>query len=403
MPTLPWISASVGALIALLLSTLGAFLSVWIVVPAFTFAVLPLAVGAPEMSPWLLVGNAIATGWALTLKPAWLSRAALGFGLVGLLLSSLPLMQMPNTVHRATLNLEGALRSNGHGSLPPTVLAQMRSRPFNLADVFRGIPLPAVRHDGAIPFASPDGVPLTLEVYRPPQRGKHPTLLVLYGGAWQNGKPTDNAAFNRYLAAQGYTVIALDYRHAPRYQFPTQIRDVQTALTWIRDRADEYEVDLDRLAVMGRSAGAQLAMLLAYTTMPSPVRAVVNYYGPVDLAEGYRHPPIPDPIDTRAVLENFLGYTPDQAPDLYQHASPIHAIRSDLPPTLSIYGQRDRVVEPKFGRLLHNQLQVRDNLSILIELPWADHAFDAVFNGVSNQLALFYTERFLASILKPHA
>jgi hypothetical protein len=78
----------------------------------------------------------------------------------------------------------------------------------------------------------------------------------------------------------------------------------------------------------------------------------VNYYGPVDLASGWRRPPRPDPAKVRAILEAFIGGTPDQKPEHYQHASPITWVSKASAPTLSIYGSRDHIVEARFGRML---------------------------------------------------
>lgn len=387
-----------------LFSGLGFFLSLWIVVPAPTFALLPLSVGAPEVSPWLIVGNAIAALLALSQYQHPLGRIALVASVVGLLLSSLPLSQLPAAQRAMTMTMQQNLgienldQENLNYKLPS--LLQMRPQPFRWVDTFRGIPLTAVRHDSGIVFAEIENERLTLDVYRPPTPGRYPTIVVIYGGAWQNGNPSLDADFNRYMAAQGYTMIAIDYRHAPRYQFPSQLLDVQRAMQFIQQHAADYDVDLDRMAVMGRSAGAHLAMLLAYQPDATPIRAVVNYYGPVDLAAGYQDPPVPDPIDTRAVLEAFLGGSPQQVPEQYELASPIHYIKPNLPPTLLIYGSRDHVVEAKYGQQLLDRLQASGNTAVLLEIPWAEHAFDAVFSGVSNQLALYYTGRFLAWALQ---
>ena len=199
---------------------------------------------------------------------------------------------------------------------------------------------------------------------------------------------------------QGYTVVTLDYRHAPQFRYPAQLEDVQTALSFIQTQADALEIDRQRIALLGRSAGAHLASLAAYGQSPLAIRAVVNYYGPTNLTEGYNDPPVPDPIDTRAVLEAFLGGNPDRVPQIYQDASPVNHISSNLPPSLLVYPGRDHIVLPKFGRQLYEKLQAAGDRAVLLEIPWADHAFDAVFNGVSNQLVLYYTERFLAWALR---
>ena len=159
------------------------------------------------------------------------------------------------------------------------------------------------------------------------------------------------------MAARDYSVIVVDYRHAPKYKFPAQLEDVTTALQYIRARGDELEVDPERMAVMGRSAGGHLALLAAYQQDAIPFRAVVNYYGPVNLAEGYYDPPVPNPINSKNVLENFLGGTPKEFPELYQKASPITYTKPNLPPSLLVYAGRDHLTQPKFGRQLQDKLK----------------------------------------------
>jgi acetyl esterase/lipase len=123
---------------------------------------------------------------------------------------------------------------------------------------------------------------------------------------------------------------------------------------------------------------------------------VVSYYGPVALEEGYRQPPVPDPLGVRSVEEAFLGGTPAEVPARYRDASPITYASRRLPPSLLIYGGRDHVVLSRFGALLDNRLRAAGSTSVFLEIPWAEHAFDAIRNGPSGQLSLYYTERFLA-------
>ena len=387
--------------VPLILSAVGLFLSAWIVIPAPTLSLLILGVGAPEVSPWLLGLNIISAVVSLAgLHKSWLNGIALGCSLVGLLLSTLPLVQLPTAIDRSTTAFHAALGKDYTARIPQEVQAQWRTQPFVLIDAFRGIPAREFRYQADIPFAAPDGVQLRLNVYQPMQVGNHPTIVVIYGGAWREGTPSNDATFSQYMAARGYTVVAIDYRHAPQHPFPAQIEDVRTAFTFIQQHADKLEVDLDRVAVMGRSAGAHLAMLAAYQPSALRIKGVVNYYGPVDLAAGYNDLPSPDPINTQAVLRAFLGGTPTERPDLYRQASPISYVTQPLPPSLLVYAQRDHLVQAKFGKALYDRLQATGTRAVWLEIPWAEHAFDAVFNGVSNQLALYYTERFLAWTLR---
>ncbi len=389
-------------LLLLLLAGSGLFLSLWIVITPSSFTLYPLSVGSPEVSPWLMgvCVSAIALA-SFGVRSSKICQLAVILALLGLGLSALPLLQLPATNQRFTKAMEQAFGKNYLATLPPSSVHLGRSTPFNLSQVFTGISVPSVRYDAGIQFATPEGVPLLLDIHCPNQTGLHPTVVIIHGGAWQGGKPQDNAQFSRYLAAQGYTVAAITYRFAPAHPFPAQIEDVNTAIAFLRNHAVEYEIDVNRMAVMGRSAGAHLAMLAAYAPDAMPFKAVVNYYGPVDLPGGYRDLPNPDPIDTRKMLTALMGGTPDQLPAQYQQASPITLVRPNLPPTLLVYGDRDHIVQAKFGRTMAERLQALGNSSIFLGIPWAEHAFDAVFNGVSNQLALYYTERFLAWALQP--
>lgn len=380
-----------------LLIGIGLFLSLWIVIPAPTFSLLPLGVGAPEISPGLMALHAIAlllTCLYHNHKTAF--RIMMIGGLLGLILSSLPLLQLPRAIQQANAAMHTSLGKSYLAHLSPAQQTQFRPHPFNILDCIRQIPLGSSRQDLDIPFAQPDGQTLTLNLYRPPQAGTYPAVVVIYGGAWQGGSPYSNTQFSQYLAARGYVVWAISYRHAPQYQFPAQIEDVRSALTFIKDHASDYDTDSNRIALLGRSAGGHLAALAGYGQTDLPIRAVVSYYSPVDLAKGYYDPPFPDPIDVKSVLQAFIGGDPNQFPEKYQQASPIHAVKPNLPPSLLVYGAQDHLVKVEFGRAMLEKLQAEGNTAVMIEIPWAEHAFDAIFSGISNQFALYYTERFLA-------
>jgi acetyl esterase/lipase len=119
-----------------------------------------------------------------------------------------------------------------------------------------------------------------MDIYQPPQTGKYPALIIIYGGAWQSGTPANNREFSQYMAARGYTVFAIAYRHAPKYPFPAQLNDVRTAIDFIRKNAGTYEADSDRMVLMGRSAGGHLVMLAAYQSDAPPIKGLPKYNFP---------------------------------------------------------------------------------------------------------------------------
>jgi acetyl esterase/lipase len=406
MPKIKAVGKNIGTGIIVLSIWIGFGLSIWIVLPAPIFSLLPLSVGMPEISPALIIFNALALilgvvrFWVGSFRQPRLFIWLLCLSGLALVLSCAPALQFSAAQQQAQRSMVASLGQDYLQNLSPALLDRMRSQPVNFADIWRGIADPPVRVDRQIPFSTTASVPLTLNIYRPAQVGTYPAIVSIYGGAWQRGNPDSDDRFNRYIAAQGYVVWAISYRHAPAYHFPAQIEDVRSALTFIQQHAAANETDLSRVALMGRSAGAQLAMLAAYEHPLFPIRAVVNYYGPVNLTAGYEDVPTPDPIESRSVLRAFLGGTPQQFPGLYYQASPLNAVKSALPPSLLIYGGKDHIIESKFGKYLAQSLRVHGNQAIFIEIPWADHAFDAVFSGLSNQLALYYTERFLAWALQ---
>jgi acetyl esterase/lipase len=374
------------------------FLSAWVVLLAPTYTLLTLSVGAPEISPSLLClsGALLIVNIIWYRRQRWRSRLALSCIVLSLVMSSWPLLQFTGTQQQAEKSITNVLGRDYLQNVPPAISAQMRAQPLRIGDFWSGIPSPDVRIDRQIPFANPTGVSLTMNIYRPAQVGKYPGIISIYGGAWRQGNPNTNEDFNRYMAARGYVVWAIDYRHAPAHRFPAQLEDVRSAFKYIQEQAASKETDLNQMAVFGRSAGAHLGLLAAYRWTGFPIKAVVDYYSPVDLTVGYYQPPVPDPIDSKAVLLDFFGGDPQQLPELYRQGSPINYVKPGLPPSLLVYGGKDRLVESKYGKYLADTLTAQGNKAVFIEIPWADHAFDAVFSGVSNQLALYYTERFLA-------
>jgi acetyl esterase/lipase len=359
--------------IVLVASAMLLFLSVWIVIPVPHPLLYPLAVGSPEVSPILLGGGVLLSLIsARHFRRSGIARVALASAALASLLSLVPVVQVPLALARFNRAMARTTAA------PP------------------GISPGEIRVTRGVPFSKADGVPLSLDVYQPSGKGPFPIIMQIYGGSWQNGTPRSEEGFARHFAARGYLVVAMDYRHAPEWKWPEQIVDARTALYWISQEAGRFGGDASRVVLVGWSAGAQLAMRLAYQEGPSSIRGVVNYYGPVDLENGWRQPPRPDPADVRGILEMFIGGTPDEKPEHYRHASPISWVSKASAPTLSMYGSRDHIVEARFGRMLDAALSGAGATSVLLELPWSEHSFDAVPNGMGRQIALRYTERFIA-------
>jgi acetyl esterase/lipase len=116
-----------------------------------------------------------------------------------------------------------------------------------------------------------------LDVYRPASAvaagQRLPTLVWVHGGGWITGSKNDLSVYLSVLAARGFTVVGVDYAHAPGARYPKPVVQVNTALGYLLAHADDLGVDRDRIMVGGDSAGAQItAQIAALTTSPDYAR-----------------------------------------------------------------------------------------------------------------------------------
>ncbi len=348
-----------------------------------------------ELSPYLVVLASIATLLAIRslLGARGLVRGLdvlfLVAALVAVGLAAIPLSQQALTITRVDDALREAV---GEAAAPST--APVAGEIHVIRD---------------IPFRSLGKIALRLDRYDPPFSGPHPGVVVIHGGAWSGGDKGDNSvATNRYLAARGYVVYDIQYRLAPAFKFPAALEDVECALGYVRTHRDG-DVDPERVAIIGRSAGAHLALLAAYRAArdpvptgcdrPAKVKAVIALYPPTDLAAGYREPAVPDLINARATLEGFLGGSPDTVADRYRDATPQSWLDRPVPPTLLIHGETDQIVKPNQSVRLADALRAAGQRVGLLLVPWAGHGFDAVPLGLREELVRASAERFLASLL----
>jgi acetyl esterase/lipase len=277
---------------------------------------------------------------------------------------------------------------------------EMRPEPFIVADLLSPVRSRPVRLEERV-FSTPDGEKLTLDVFRPGyEHGPLPGVLVIHGGSWQNGSSREFLPLNGYLAARDYVVASINYRLAPKWRFPAGRDDVLAAIAYLKVYAGQIGMDPTRLVLLGRSAGGQLALLAAYTAGEPAIRGVVSIYGPTDLRFGYEHPARPQLIDTKHVLETYLGGSPQSQNDAYYAASPINFVAASSPPTLLIHGLHDGHVSPEEPTRLDARLQEAGVKHLFLRLPWATHGCDWSFNGPCGQLTTYAVEGFLERVTR---
>jgi acetyl esterase/lipase len=285
-----------------------------------------------------------------------------------------------------------------------------RLREFSPAEyVLAGVVTPGVRvqSDVVLDRQRPR---LTADVFHAPGPPPHPFVVVVHGGSWRHGEKGELPHASRRLAAAGYTVVDVRYALAPAEPFPRGIADVKCLLGRVRERAAELGIDPARAALLGRSAGGQIALVAAYSAgdpriPPSclvadePVRAVAALYAPSDLVWGHDNPMVPDVIRGTESLQLYLGGPPAQAAEAYRLGTPMTWVDRAVPPTLLIHGGGDQLVSPIHSRRLAAALGGRGREVTFIEVPMGEHGMDARPGGVGEQIARHAVLDFLGARL----
>lgn len=250
----------------------------------------------------------------------------------------------------------------------------------------------------------PDGAGvLPLDFYRAVDprssgRGGAPCIVVIHGGGWDGGDRSQLAGANHRLAARGYAVAAISYRLAPQHPWPAAAEDVIAAVAFLRTRAEQLDIDPDRIVLFGRSAGGQLATAVGYRPDQPFIRGVVAYYAPHDLHFAWRNTPEGGILDFFKLMRQYLGGSPEEAPKAYDGASAYHAVTPQVPPTLLVHGGNDSLVWFRQSERLAQRLAEARVPHTYLALPWAVHAFDFNPDGPGGQLADFALETFLAAV-----
>lgn len=245
---------------------------------------------------------------------------------------------------------------------------------------------------------------LKLDIYQPESLSQPtPLLIFIHGGSWKSGNKDD---YRRYLvdfAAKGYVTATVSYRFSQEAPFPAAFHDVDCAVRWLLSHAGEYQIDPERVALIGGSAGAHLAMMVAYHAqdstfkpechidIPAKVSAVVNIYGPVDLTTDFA---ISHPSVIRFVGREYS----EETREAYEACSPLMFTSPDDPPTLTFHGTIDEVVPVSQADSLHARLEKLNIPSYYHRLDGWPHTMD--LSVKVNQYCQYYMDEFFEKYLQ---
>ncbi len=257
-----------------------------------------------------------------------------------------------------------------------------------------------------------------LDLYLPAGDGPFPLIVNVHGGGFMMGDkadPPSQPAIVQFLA-NGYAVASIGYRLSGEAKAPAQIQDVKAAVRFLRANAGTYNLNPDKFAGFGGSAGGSLVALLGTSCdvaalegadlgnaeQSSCVQAVVDWFGPTDFLQmdqqfsGTACPT--DHNEAGSPESQLIGAPIQEKPDLVAEVNPITYVTSKAPPFLIQHGTADCNVPPQQGQLLYDALKsaIGEDQVTFTLLEGAGHA-DAQFSSADNMKVVL---DFLAQHLK---
>jgi acetyl esterase/lipase len=233
-------------------------------------------------------------------------------------------------------------------------------------------------------YGHKDGMALTFDVIQP-EKSNGAAILWIQSGGWYSrwADPKFMAAASRAYVDKGYTMFIVRHGSAPKYTIPEAVADVRLSARFIRRKAKDWEVDPERIGVLGGSAGGHLALVLGTTgddgnleskdeilSGSSRVACVVALYPPTDLRDWVTDPP--PIIKKRADLKPPLSFDAKLAPDV----SPLLKVTERSAPTLMIHGDKDQLVPIEHSKKMLEALEKAKVAAKLITIEGAAHGFN---------------------------
>jgi acetyl esterase/lipase len=205
-----------------------------------------------------------------------------------------------------------------------------------------------------------------------------PTLIYYHGGGWIFGDRTGATLLFAPYLEMGWNVINVEYRMASVSLAPAAVEDCRCALRWVVRNAKQYNIDVDRIVLTGRSAGGHLSLITGMLpddtgldnecdgTEKLKVAAIINWFGISDVVDVIQGP------NRRNYAAMWMGSQPDAAA-IAKRVSPLTYVRAGLPPILSIHGDADPVVPYEQSVRLHQALTAAGVPNELVTIKGGGH------------------------------
>jgi acetyl esterase/lipase len=257
-----------------------------------------------------------------------------------------------------------------------------------------------------------------LNLYLPTSgTGPFPVVINIHGGGFKFGdKGMLSEATGKALLNAGYAVASIDYRLSGEAQFPAAVQDAKAAVRFLRANAGEYNLNPDKIAVFGQSAGGNIASMVGVTGnisdyddaslgnegVSSAVQAVINQYGPTDFlqmddqakaqgcsASDQKH------NDAGSFESAYIGAEIQTLPDQVEKSNPITYISTDTPPFLIQKGDQDCTVPVENTKMLADALGAANLDVTYTSLAGAGHGGDQFETDENLALMISFLDKYL--------
>lgn len=191
-----------------------------------------------------------------------------------------------------------------------------------------------IRIEQNVEYANINGLSLKADVYYPLDTSKkHPGVAMVHGGGWISGSKENEKYMAQELASKGYVAIAVGYRLADVAKYPGGVEDIEQAIQWLKKNHEKYGLDQKKIAVLGESAGAQIATLVGVRSK-NKIKAIINIDGIVS----FIHPE----AEESTYASYWLGGDKTVNLKNWTEASPLEFVNKNTPPTLFINSSQPR-------------------------------------------------------------
>lgn len=226
-----------------------------------------------------------------------------------------------------------------------------------------------------VEYAQAGDESLKLDVYLPDGAGPHPAAIIVHGGGYTGGDKRKNVQpLFEPLVRGGFACFSINYRLAPKYRHPAPIEDIKSAIRYVRERRAEYNVDPQRLVLIGESAGGSLASLVgARNEADYQVAAVVSFYAAYDQEARTR---AAGKLADSHKLYFELRELDDRAYRTLREASAVRHVRKGSPPFLLLHGTEDKTVGLEQSVMMCDAMRKLGNQCELITIQGAGHGIN---------------------------